>query len=207
MRRNLAAPQPLKLGRARGEGPRARACPRDDGPIVEKTMSNTDLLEAARDEAAAAPALMDQIRRKALDLTGEARDLAADVAAQARELARDRARSLRAWARGRARDEVTARRTAAADKLETLADILRPDADQRRRRKTFAMVGGTGVALTAAVGVGVALGYMLNRELKKRAAAKAAATSQPTATLASAPNDPNEPAGYDAEAGAGLGAV
>jgi hypothetical protein len=180
-------------------------------------MSKTDVLEARRAEAAealgnagksaAAWGVVDQIRQKALDFASQARDRAADVADQARARSLARAADLKDWAKDRAQGEVSRRRSSAADTLESLAEVLRPDANQRRRRKTLALVGGSGLALTAAVGIGVAVGFVLSRELKKRkAAADQARASSAKATPAYG-GGPEEPAGYDAEVGAGLGAV
>ncbi|MDB5445034.1 MAG: hypothetical protein JWQ97_351 [Phenylobacterium sp.] len=120
-------------------------------------MSKTDALEARRSQAAdavkaatkavATSAAVTQMRKKALDLTGQAK--------------------------ARAREEVARRRSSAAVTLESLADALRgedPQADARARRKTLAVAGGSGLALTVAVGIGVALGFALSRQLKKRPA-------------------------------------
>jgi hypothetical protein len=179
-------------------------------------MSKTDLLER-RDRAAEALAdagrtaaawpVVDQIRQKALDLASVARDRAAEVGGQARERAMARAQELKDWAQDRAATEVVRRRATAADGLESLAEILRPDS--HRRRKTLLRAGGSGLALTAAVGIGVALGFTISRELKKRKekADKVSARMAAPVTPANNGRVSDEPAGYDAEVGAGLGAV
>jgi hypothetical protein len=91
-------------------------------------------------------------------------------AASAREALnqmRRKAQDLTVQAQSRARGEIDRRRTRAATTLEGLADALRPD--RAARRKTLAVAGGSGLALTAALGIGVALGFVMSRELKKRA--------------------------------------
>jgi pantoate kinase len=80
---------------------------------------------------------------------------------------RRKAQDLTVQAQSRARGEIDRRRTRAATTLEGLADALRPD--RVARRKTLAVAGGSGLALTAALGIGVALGFVMSRELKKRA--------------------------------------
>lgn len=112
---------------------------------MNKTDAMRELRTAAADlpaKAASARAALNQMRRKAQDLTVQARS--------------------------RARGELERRRITAADTLESLAGALRPDA-ARARRKTLAIAGGSTLALTAALGVGVALGFMMSRQLKKRA--------------------------------------
>lgn len=87
---------------------------------------------------------------------------------------RTRALEFRLRARDRARGAVERRRTDAADRLETLADVLRPeDRKAKARRKALVVAGGSSLALAAALGVGVALGLMLSRQLKKRAEQRA----------------------------------
>jgi hypothetical protein len=103
----------------------------------------------------------------------ELRSVAEDLparAASAREALnqmRRRAQDLTVQAHSRARGEIERRRTTAATTLEGLADALRPNGVARRR--TLAVAGGSGLALTAALGIGVALGFVVSRELKKRA--------------------------------------
>jgi hypothetical protein len=158
-------------------------------------MSKSDLIEAYRGQAADALAeaakdtgarkFVDQLRRKALDVAALARERALDLGDQARERAAD----LGGRARERAMDEVATRRSSAADVLEDWADVVRPDAHRRRRQ--IAMVGGSGLALTAAVGLGVALGFVVSRELKKRAARKTAdAKAEPAGAPAQIPAAP-----------------
>ena len=143
-------------------------------------MSKTQALEAlearrsqaadavkAATKALAASAPATRMRRKALDLTSQAR--------------------------ARARNEVARRRTSAAATLESLADALRGEdreADARARRKTLAVAGGSSLALTAALGIGVALGFALSRQLKKRPA-------KPVGTYFS--REPRAPHGQAAE--------
>ena len=79
---------------------------------------------------------------------------------------------LRDRARLRARGEIDRRRTDAATTLETLAQALRPhDAavGGKARRTALALAGGSGLALTAALGIGVAMGMLLSARRKKRA--------------------------------------
>jgi len=103
--------------------------------------------------------------------------------------ARRRAEEIAARAQARARDEVARRRLAAAGTLETLAEALRPQdlqADSRARRRKAAVVGGSGLALTLALGAGVALGLALSRKLRKKAEAQPAAQLAPQEGVQSA---------------------
>ncbi|CAN7506861.1 hypothetical protein LJR225_003627 [Phenylobacterium sp. LjRoot225] len=118
---------------------------------------------------------------KTTEAMRELRTIADDLpakAASAREAfnqMRRKAQDLTVQAQGRARGEIDRRRTTAATTLESLAGALRPDSDVRARRKTLAIAGGSSLALTAALGIGVALGFMMSRELKKRADQRAEA--------------------------------
>ena len=102
--------------------------------------------------------------------------LGVDRAAKARaamELMRKRARDAAEQARIRARGEITRRRVEAADRLEGLAGVLRSQdkkAIARVRRRTAVVASGSTLALTAAIGVGVALGMLVSRQKVKRAA-------------------------------------
>jgi hypothetical protein len=82
------------------------------------------------------------------------------------------AQDLTSRVQSRARGEVDRRRMTAATTLESLASALRPDGADRNRKR--AIVGGSSLALTAALGVGVALGFLLSRQLKARAERRAA---------------------------------
>jgi len=124
-------------------------------------MSKIDLLDASPADLAdaakspASQAFVDQLRRRAADVAGMAKQRAADFTS---------------FARGRAGEEVGRRRSSAADALENLIEVIRPPADHRvRRNRKLALVGGSGLALTAAVGLGVAVGFVLSRQLKKKA--------------------------------------
>jgi hypothetical protein len=106
--------------------------------------------------------------------------LSADRAARTRaamELMRTRAREAAEQARIRARSEITRRRAEAAERLESLAGALRPQdraaKAARARRKTAMIAGGSTFALTAMLGVGVMLGWLLSRQMTKRAALSA----------------------------------
>jgi hypothetical protein len=116
---------------------------------------------------AAAPIKVEAARAALIDLGDRARDLVAGAQSRARD-AQDRAREVR----GLARDRIDARRSVTADRLEDLADALRPAAQSRRRN--MAVAGGSGLALVAVLGAGVALGLVLSREMKKRADLRAA---------------------------------
>src|SRR6202008_1816081 len=125
------------------------------GPSVERSMKATEAMRELRTiaddlpaKAASARETLNQMRRRAQDLTLQAR--------------------------GRARGEIDRRRATAATTLESLAGALRPDGDRRARRKTLAIAGGSSLVLTAALGIGVALGFVMSRELKKRADLRAA---------------------------------
>jgi hypothetical protein len=127
---------------------------------MNRTDAIRELRSAAEDlpaKAASARAAINQMRRKAQDLTVQAS--------------------------GRARGEIARRRTTAATTLESLADALRPDQDARARRKALAIAGGSGVALAAAVGLGVALGFVLSRAMKKRAEQRIAASRSESASI------------------------
>jgi Flp pilus assembly protein TadB len=111
-------------------------------------MNTTDALRQIRAtaeempaKAASARAALNQMRRRAVDFTDQAHS--------------------------RARGEIYRRRSTAADTLEDLAGALRPARGSRRR--TMAIAGGSGLAITAVLGLGVALGFVVSRELKKRA--------------------------------------
>jgi hypothetical protein len=134
---------------------------------------------------------------KTTEAMRELRTIADDLpakAAAAREALnqmRRRAQDLTLQARGRARGEIDRRRTTAATTLESLAGALRPERDARR--KTLAIAGGSGLVLTAALGIGVALGFVMSRELKKRAdqrAGTAAAETDETKDSAPPPQAP-----------------
>jgi hypothetical protein len=102
--------------------------------------------------------------------------LGVDRATKARaamELMRKRARDAAEQARIRARGEISRRRVEAADRLENLAGVLRSQdkkAIARVRRRTAVVASGSTLALTAAIGVGVALGMLMSRQKIKRAA-------------------------------------
>lgn len=123
-------------------------------------MNKTDAMREARRSAAEAAA-------KAAEARAALRQMRRAAVAQMRHKARD----LAAQAQTRARGEAARRRSAAADRLETLAGAIRPEREARARNRgrTIAVAGGSGLALTAALGLGVALGFMLSRGLKKRA--------------------------------------
>lgn len=109
------------------------------------------------------------------DVTRELRTAADDLPAKAAsaraaltQMGR-KAQDLTLQARSRARGGIDRGRTAAATTLESLAGALRPDGDARARRRIPPIPGGSNLALAAALGIGVALGFMMSRELKRRA--------------------------------------
>lgn len=109
---------------------------------------------------------------RALDLPAVSADRARDALDQVRR----RTQEVRARAQGRARAAIDRRRTAAAARLEGLAGALRPEDPagvMRARRKAAAVAGASSVVLVAALGIGVALGFMLSRRLKERAELRA----------------------------------
>jgi len=137
--------------------------------LMNKTDALRELRSATQDlpaRAASARAALNQWRRRAQDLSVQAQS--------------------------RARGEIDRRRATAAATLEGLAGALRPAHGGRGRRKSLASAAGPGLALTAALGIGVALGFLVSRQLKKRAeeraaaqpASEAAATPSPTAIAA-----------------------
>lgn len=82
-----------------------------------------------------------------------------------------RAKEAQMRARGRALAQIDRGRSAAATRLEGLVDAIRPlDHDHlaRARRRAAAIAGASGVALVAAVGLGVALGMMWSRRLRQK---------------------------------------
>ena len=103
------------------------------------------------------------LRRKPLD---QARRGARSLAAGAQT----RARTLTGLAQTRAHGEIDRGRTAAALKLEALAEALRPHGHAGAHRKSR----GPGLALAATLGLGVALGLVVTHQVKKRRAARAA---------------------------------
>lgn len=127
-------------------------------------MSMTEAASESRrmiqEAVATAPAKAAAARAALIDLGARARDLVADAQGRARD------------ARSRARDQIDRRRSVTADRLEDFADALRPAAQGRRR--TMDVAGGSGLALVAVLGAGVALGLVLSREMKKRADLRAA---------------------------------
>jgi len=120
--------------------------------------------------------------RRLRDAVQEAADQRRTAARAAWLKMRRRADDLASEAQARARRELTRRRDAAADALEGIAEALRPQdgpGAARARRTKLAMAGGSTLALTAALGAGVALGFLLSRELKKRKARALAAATSP----------------------------
>jgi hypothetical protein len=112
----------------------------------------------------------------------------ADAARSVVDHMRRGAQDLTNRVQSRARDEIDRRRATAATTLESLASALRPDGSDRRRK--LAIVGGSSLALTAALGMGVALGFVLSRQLKARAERRteiAAAAPAPRETFEEAP--------------------
>jgi hypothetical protein len=163
-------------------------------------MSTTEILdcEAARSDAAetakaagkaaAASAVLNRLRRRSQLMSDRAqvmRERAQDLADRAAELTA-RAQDFASRAPGQARREIARRRSAAAARLESFAEAIRPDEEARsvRNRRTAAIAGGSTVALAAALGLGVALGFYLSRELKKRAEARDAVEGVEPATAA-----------------------
>jgi hypothetical protein len=142
--------------------------------LVEKTMSNS---EAVLHDAEAA----ETAERVKTALT------AGNAAAMLKQW-RGRARDLTTHAGERARGEIARRRSAAAATLESLAESLRPPQEARRakNRRTLAIAGGSTLALSAALGAGVALGmYLSRRQAKKASDAAEAAIDESVA-----PRDP-----------------
>ena len=146
-------------------------------------MSTTEKLDcdAPRSEAeaakaagkAAGSAVLTRLRRRAQLMSDRAqmmRERAQDLAERASELTA-RAQDFAARAPGQARREIARRRSATAARLESLAGAIRPDEEARavRNRNTAVIAGGSSLALAAALGLGVALGFYLSRELNKRA--------------------------------------
>lgn len=118
-----------------------------------------------------------QALREAVNLAEEPAGFAPAVRARAAlDGVRRRAVDVRARAQGQARAAIDRRRTAAAVRLEDLAAALRPDDPEhaaRARRKAAAIAGASGAALIAAVGLGMALGVMISRRLKRRSELRA----------------------------------
>lgn len=95
----------------------------------------------------------------------------ADRARAALDTVGRRAKEARMRARGRALAQIDRGRSAAATRLEGLVDAIRPlDPDHlaKARRRAVALAGASGVALVAAVGLGVALGLMWSRRLRRK---------------------------------------
>ena len=149
---------------------------------VERQMNKTEIATACADsrtaasEAASEAAGKLAAARAALGLMGRrARDASARAQAFAERAPR------------RARQEIVRRRTDAAERLESLAGVIRPidESRARSRRKTLAVAGGSTLALTAALGAGVALGMFISRQLQKRRAEQ-----PPTESVADAAQPP-----------------
>lgn len=96
----------------------------------------------------------DQLRRRAMDQFGR------------------RTHQLTAQAQTRAAGELDRGRTAAALKLEALAQALRPHRGGAFGRGKLHVGGRSALAIAATVGVGVAVGLAVNNQLKKRRAAE-----------------------------------
>lgn len=125
--------------------------------MTEAASESRRMIDAA---AAAAPARVAAARMALIDAGDRAKDMG------------ERARDLVASMQTRARDQIDRRRSRSADRLESLADVLRPsDQASRARHRTIA---GSSLALAAVLGAGVALGLVVSRELKKRADLRAA---------------------------------
>lgn len=123
-------------------------------------MSMTEAVSESRrrvdDAVAAAPTKVAAARAALSDMGGRARDLVVGV-------------------QSRARDQIDRRRSVTADRLASLAEALRPEGGAARaRRKALFVAGGSGLALVAVLGAGVALGLVLSRQMKKRADLRAA---------------------------------
>jgi hypothetical protein len=141
-------------------------------------MSKTDAAQIegrAADAAERAKTALKELPGRARDLTAQARDFTAH------------ARDVTTKAGRRARGEITRRRSAAATRLESLADTVRPPAEARRR--TMAVTGGAMVALAATLGAGVAIGVYLSRRLKAKKLEPETATKQAQATAAETVKD------------------
>jgi hypothetical protein len=141
----------------------------------------------------AARAALGLVRRRAQDVGERARDFGG----RARE-AGGRARDFAVRAPGRARNELVRRRTGAAARLESLAEVVRPDEVRlgRARRKGAAIVGGSTLALAAAVGAGVALGMYISRKLQERRASATAAQPSEAASSAGGATPTNDPTAF-----------
>jgi hypothetical protein len=146
-------------------------------------MRNTETMASDAREAA------DSLQATAAAKAAAARATLDQMAKRAREFA-SRAQDLAARAPERARSEISQRRTAAAESLESLAEALRPTevARARARRNTVMVAGGSTLAIIAALGAGVALGFLLSRRRHEREARRAARLS-PQTTTAPAPQD------------------
>jgi len=111
------------------------------------------------------------------------------------EEVRRRAAESRLQARERALAKIDEGRDVAAARLAGLADALRPAGSSRRRAAVIA--GGSGAVLVAAVGLGVAFGYMMSRRKRQREQVRQrmAAVDAPPAVVSSEPLA--TPAGVD----------
>jgi len=100
---------------------------------------------------------LDEMRRRALDIASR------------------RTRDLTAYAQTRASGELDRGRSAAATRLEALAQALRPQPTRFRaiRRGKMHVGPRSTLAIAATIGVGVAVGLAVSNRLKKRRAARA----------------------------------
>jgi hypothetical protein len=151
-----------------------------------------DLTKAAQTAGDATRPTLDRMRRRAQAMSERAqamRERGQDLAERAQTL-RARAQDFASRAPGQARREIARRRSMTAARLHSLADAIRPDAEARRRNAVVA--GGSSVALAAALGLGVVLGFYLSRELNKRARARQASVSHVPGTTTMTAGRPEE---------------
>ncbi|CAN7185761.1 hypothetical protein LJR219_000399 [Phenylobacterium sp. LjRoot219] len=94
---------------------------------------------------------LDQVRRRAREFSAHAQN---------------RARNLTGHARSGVQGGIDQGRSAAALKLEALAEALRPHEPRKLH------IGRPGLALAATLGLGVALGLAVSHQVKKRRAAR-----------------------------------
>jgi len=149
--------------------------------MTEAASQTRRTIEAAASEV---PAKAAAARAALVDLGEKTKDLAASL-------------------QTRAREEMTRRRSATADRLESIAGALRSEGEAPTApRRAFAVAAGPAVALAVVLGAGVAVGLVVSRQMKRKREQRAAEALAETAKVETPPAAPTiEP---QVPAGAGL---